>query len=110
MVGNADEIVFDLFRLVRPDGLHGQAGGYIVKGGNVFTSKSELGVGHRREVPFFELSGETRARTTGFRVVLTTPVFVAAKAPGDPWGVGRQNQAFSSALAEARARLVAGGM
>ena len=110
MVGNADEIVFDLFRLVRPDGLHGQAGGYIVKGGNVFTSKNELGVGHRREVPFFELSGETRAQTTGFRVVLTTPVFVAAKAPGDPWGVGRQNQAFSSALAEARTRLVAGGM
>ena len=46
----------------------------------------------------------------GFRVVLTTPVFVAAKAPGEPWGVGRQNQAFSSALAEARARLVAGGI
>ncbi len=110
MVGNADEIVFDLFRLVRPDGLHGQAGGYIVKGGNVFTGKNELGVGHRREVPFFELSGETRAQTTGFRVVLTTPVFVAAKAPGDPWGVGRQNQAFSSALAEARARLLAGGI
>jgi formylglycine-generating enzyme required for sulfatase activity len=110
MVGNVDEIVFDLFRLVRPDGLHGQAGGYIVKGGNVFTSENELGVGHRREVPLFELSGETRAQTMGFRVVLTTPVFVAAKAPGEPWGVGRQNQAFSSALAEARARLVAGGI
>jgi hypothetical protein len=41
---------------------------------------------------------------------LTTPVFVAAKAPGEPWGVGRQNQAFSSALAEARARLAAGGI
>jgi formylglycine-generating enzyme required for sulfatase activity len=110
MVGNVDEIVFDLFRLVRPDGLHGQAGGYIVKGGNVFTGRNELGVGHRREVPFFELSGETRAQTTGFRVVLTTPVFVAAKAPSDPWGVGRQNQAFTSALAEAWARLVAGGI
>jgi formylglycine-generating enzyme required for sulfatase activity len=108
MIGNVDEIVFDLFRLVRPDGLHGQAGGYIVKGGNLFTSENELGVAHRREVPFFELSGETRAETTGFRIVVATPVFVAAKAPGDPWGVGRQNQLFLTALAEARARLVVG--
>jgi formylglycine-generating enzyme required for sulfatase activity len=108
MIGNVDEIVFDLFRLVRPDGLHGQAGGYIVKGGNVFTSENELGVAHRREVPFFELSGETRARTTGFRIALTTPVFVAAKAPDDPWGAGRQNPVFSSALAAARAELLAG--
>jgi formylglycine-generating enzyme required for sulfatase activity len=108
MIGNVDEIVFDLFRLVRPDGLHGQAGGHIVKGGNVFTSENELGVAHRREVPFFELSGETRAKTTGFRIALTTPVFVAAKAPDDPWGAGRQNPVFSSALADARAELVAG--
>src|SRR6516165_7408988 len=101
MIGNVDEIVFDLFRLVRPDGLHGQAGGFIVKGGNGFTSENELGVAHRREVPFFELSGEVRAKTTGFRIALTTPVFVAAKAPGDPWSTGRQNPVFSSALADA---------
>jgi formylglycine-generating enzyme required for sulfatase activity len=106
MIGNADEIVFDLFRLIRPESLHGQAGGYLVKGGNAFTSTKVLGVAHRREVPFFELSGETHAKTTGFRVALSLPVFVYGAAADQSWTTGRQNPVYFSALADARVRLV----
>ena len=76
MIGNADEVVFDLFRPNRPDQLGGQAGGFVVRGGNAQEPRSALGVGARREVPFFSARGAVRAETTGFRLVLSAPVFM----------------------------------
>lgn len=76
MIGNADEIAFDLFRPNRPDQLGGQAGGFVVRGGNAQEPPSALGVGARREVPFFTARGAVRAETTGFRLVLSAPVFM----------------------------------
>ena len=109
MVGNAEEIVFDLFHLTRPDSLHGQAGGYVVKGGNVFTDRNTIGIAHRREVPFFQLAGETRSELTGFRLVVTVPVFVGGIASGNRWEPGRQNPGLFGAMTAARAQLVATG-
>lgn len=97
-VGNVDEIVFDMFQLTRPDGLHGQFGGYVVKGGNRMTPLRGLSVAHRREVPFFGLSGETRSQTTGFRAVLAPPVIVGGAKKGTLWQEGLQNPALLAAF------------
>ncbi len=101
MVGDVDEIMLEPFRMTRPDELHGQAGGYILKGGNVFTPEAVIGVGYRREVPLFDLEGETRAPTTGFRLVLSLPVFVSGQAPDQRWATGRQNPGLVTALGDA---------
>lgn len=100
-VGNVDEIVFDMFRMARPDSLHGQVGGYMVKGGHTMTPLRSLGVAHRREVPFFHLDGEARSETTGFRPVLALPVVVGGASGQQPWQTGLQNQALMDALADA---------
>lgn len=104
-IGNVDEIVFDLFRLTRPDVLHGQPGGYVVKGGHVFTSRQALSVSHRREVPFFDLRGERRSATTGFRPIVAPPVFVSAVGPESRWQTGLQNPDLLDALQQSRVLL-----
>jgi formylglycine-generating enzyme required for sulfatase activity len=109
MLGNVDEIMFEPFRLTRPDDLHGQPGGYIIKGGNVFTPQKAIGVGYRSEVPFFELKGESRSPTTGFRVVLALPVFVYGVADSQRWSAGRQNPVLLQAMSAAIKSLVTTG-
>lgn len=109
MIGNVDEIVFDLFTMTRPDRPHGQAGGHVVKGGNVFTPPRSLSVAHRREVPFFDLRGERRSATTGFRPLLAPPVFVSAKAADGSWSTGFQNPGQITALNAARSGLTQAG-
>ena len=106
MLGDVDEIMFEPFRLTRPDDLHGQPGGYIIKGGNVFTPQKAIGVGYRSEVPFFELKGESRSPTTGFRVVLSLPVFVYGVADSQRWSAGRQNPVLLQAMSAAIQSLV----
>jgi formylglycine-generating enzyme required for sulfatase activity len=82
MVGNADELLLDLFRPTRPDHLAGTRGGYLVKGGSAIDSAAFVGVGYRQEVPFFTHSGPTRSRVTGFRLLLSAPVFVNKRGAG----------------------------
>lgn len=104
-VGNVDEIVFDMFRMARPDALHGQVGGYMVKGGHTMTPLRSLSVAHRREVPFFRLEGEARSETTGFRPVLALPVVIGGTNAERPWQTGLQNQALMSAFEVALDRI-----
>jgi hypothetical protein len=75
-VGNAGEMVYDLFRPTRPDMLAGRRGGYIVKGGNAQSSATDAGVGYRQEIPFFTRKGPSRSSLTGFRLLLSAPVVV----------------------------------
>lgn len=105
MVGNVDEIVYDLFRLIRPDRVHGQAGGYIVKGGNYLSREGQVRVGQRREVPFFQSAGELKPKTTGFRLVLAVPVFTYGANSRDRWGSGVLNQPLTDALISAKATI-----
>ncbi|MDD2767091.1 MAG: SUMF1/EgtB/PvdO family nonheme iron enzyme [Methylococcus sp.] len=74
ILGNLDEMVFDPYRLNRLDRLHGQAGGFIVRGGNYFTPQAEIRTAQRIEVPFYVKGEPRRAETTGFRLVMTVPV------------------------------------
>nr|WP_232470383.1 SUMF1/EgtB/PvdO family nonheme iron enzyme [Methylococcus sp. BF19-07] len=74
VLGNVDEMVFDLYRLNRLDRLHGQPGGFVVRGGNYFTPQAEIRSAQRIEVPFYVKGEPRRAETTGFRLVMTVPV------------------------------------
>lgn len=79
ILGNADEMVLDPFRLNRLDRLHGQAGGFIVRGGNFTTPEADMRAAYRHEVPFYRDSGPRTAKTTGFRLVVASPVITSRK-------------------------------
>lgn len=108
MLGNVEEITHDLFRATRPDVLHGQIGGYLVRGGSAITSRQALSVGLRREVPLFEFDrGEGDSKLTGVRLVIAAPLFVGGVArQGGRYQTGFQNPAFLNALQNAQFDLI----
>jgi hypothetical protein len=77
MLGNLDEIVQEPFRMNRLDRLHGQTGGFVVRGGNYFTAQQEIRSAQRQEVPFYDGKDLWRSKTTGFRVVVSVPVITS---------------------------------
>jgi hypothetical protein len=74
VLGNAEEIALEPFRLSRLDRLHGQPGGYVVRGGSVHSGRAEIRSSMRREVPFYDDRGAVRTGDTGFRLVASVPV------------------------------------
>ena len=81
MIGNAAEMVFDGFRLNRHGRLHGQAGGFVSKGGDIATARIQLRTAARHEHPYFDArtGRATKLRRLGFRLILTAPVIVSAE-------------------------------
>jgi len=77
MLGNVDEMLFEPFRLNKLDRQHGQAGGYIVRGGNYLTPQAELRSALRQEQPYYNGDGEQRLKTTGMRLALVSPVLTS---------------------------------
>lgn len=77
VLGNVDEIVFEPFRLNKLDRLHGQAGGFIVRGGNFSTAEEDVRTAYRHEVPFYRGKDPRRSATTGFRVAVVAPVITS---------------------------------
>ena len=78
ILGNAGEFVLDPFRLNKHSRMHGQAGGYTVKGGDFRTALSDIRSSARVEYYPIDQKGERRDKATGFRIVLvpaalTTP-------------------------------------
>ena len=73
ILGNAAEMVLDPFRLDAVGRLHGQAGGFVVRGGSFRTRPSEIRTSHRIENPPVDSHGIRRQKTTGFRLVLVAP-------------------------------------
>ena len=78
LLGNAGEFVLDPFRLNKHSRMHGQAGGYTVKGGDFRTALSDIRSSARTEYYPIDQKGERRDKATGFRIVLvpaalTTP-------------------------------------
>lgn len=74
VLGNAEEMVLEPFRLSRLDRLHGQTGGYIVRGGSVHSDRTEIRTSLRREVPFYDNRGAVKTGDTGFRLAASVPV------------------------------------
>jgi hypothetical protein len=70
VLGNAGEYVLDAFRLNKHSRLHGQAGGYTVKGGDFRTALADIRSAARIEVVPVDKNGERRDKATGFRLVV----------------------------------------
>ena len=70
-------MVLEPFRLNKLDRLHGQAGGFIVRGANFTTTEADVRTAYRHEVPLYRGAKARRAKTTGFRLVAVAPVIVS---------------------------------
>ncbi|MBX3604744.1 MAG: SUMF1/EgtB/PvdO family nonheme iron enzyme [Piscinibacter sp.] len=70
VLGNAGEFVLDAFRLNKHSRLHGQAGGYTVKGGDFRTALGDIRAAARTEYVPIDRNGERRDKATGFRLVV----------------------------------------
>ncbi|RYF64751.1 MAG: hypothetical protein EOO22_23835, partial [Comamonadaceae bacterium] len=70
MLGNAGEFVLDAYRLNKHSRLHGQAGGYVVKGGDFRTALSDIRTAARSEYIPIDKNGERRDKATGLRLVV----------------------------------------
>jgi formylglycine-generating enzyme required for sulfatase activity len=80
VLGNVDEMLFEPFRLNKLDRQHGQAGGYIVRGGNYLTPQAELRTALRQEQPYYSAGGasaQTKLKTGGVRLALVAPVLTS---------------------------------
>lgn len=77
MLGNADEVVLEPFRVVRQAQARGQAGGYTIKGGSYQTAEADIRSSYRQELAPFDERGARRAPTVGFRLALVTAVIVS---------------------------------
>ncbi|MEE2729987.1 MAG: SUMF1/EgtB/PvdO family nonheme iron enzyme [Pseudomonadota bacterium] len=73
MLGNVDEMMLEPFRLNKLDRMHGQYGGFVVRGGNYLSPASELRTSLRQENNFYRDKQEYSAKTVGFRLVLVAP-------------------------------------
>ena len=77
MLGNASEMMFEPFHLNKLDRQHGQAGGYVVRGGNYLTAEGELRTALREEEPYYNAEGPVISKTTGMRLVLVSPTMTS---------------------------------
>jgi len=90
MLGNADEMIFDSFHLNKLDRQHGQAGGFVVRGGNYTTPQAEIHTAARSERAYYSPAdgSSTRAKTTGFRLALVATTLTSrgrVQAIEDAW-------------------------
>ncbi|MDH3452164.1 MAG: formylglycine-generating enzyme family protein, partial [Gammaproteobacteria bacterium] len=81
VLGNAAELVFDLYQLSAGGRLRAQPGGFMVKGGHFRTPRSKLSTSMRREHPQFNAGTGTQTRldTVGFRVAISAPVLTSVR-------------------------------
>ncbi len=77
MLGNTSEMMFESFRLNKLDRSHGQAGGYIVRGGNFLTKQADIRSSARREQSYYSNEGEATSNSTGFRLALVAPTLTS---------------------------------
>ncbi len=73
ILGNVSELMLDPFYATRTGRLHGQSGGYIVRGGSIINSKSDMLTSYRSERSYFTRGKETKGSDTGMRIVLSLP-------------------------------------
>ncbi|MEM7541181.1 MAG: SUMF1/EgtB/PvdO family nonheme iron enzyme [Pseudomonadota bacterium] len=76
ILGNVAEYVLEPFRLNKHGRLHGQAGGWMVKGGDVKTPKGSIRSSWRKEIG--PLQSADALKSVGFRLVLSAPIERAA--------------------------------
>ncbi len=72
VLGNADEMMFEPFRLNKLNRLHGQAGGIVIRGSNILSPQAELRTSARKEAPHYRNREQSQNKHTGTRFVLVT--------------------------------------
>lgn len=77
MLGNVDEMMFTPFYLNKLNRLHGQAGGFVVRGGNYLTEESGIRSAARKEVNYYDDTKPFTSKTTGLRLVLVAPTMTS---------------------------------
>jgi formylglycine-generating enzyme required for sulfatase activity len=79
ILGNAEEMVLEPFRVNRVGRRHGQVGGFVARGGSYLTPLSSMSTAERTEYSYFdETTGEARSLPhIGFRVAISAPVMVS---------------------------------
>lgn len=106
MLGNVSEMMFNPFYLNKLNRLHGQAGGFVVRGGNFLSGPSEIRSATRKEVNYYDQSTPSVSKTTGFRLVLVAPTITSTdkvKLLEKNWeSLGVENQANVQKDAEAK--------
>jgi len=103
MLGNAGEFVLDAFRLNKYSHLHGQAGGYIVKGGDFRTALADIRSAARTEYLPIDKGGERRDKATGLRLAVvpgSLPTLARLQAVRTLWPSLAQSSGNAQALAD----------
>lgn len=77
ILGNAEEIVLEPFRLNKLDRLHGGAGGFIVRGGSFLTPQSAMRTAYRQEALYYDGPDLRHGLATGLRLVVSTPALTS---------------------------------
>ena len=73
LLGNVGEIMLDPFYATTGGRLHGQSGGFIVRGGSFLSQKADMITANRVERPYYTKGHETKGRDAGMRLVLSLP-------------------------------------
>ncbi len=107
MIGNASEVVLDLFQPRRPDQLSSALGAFVQMGGSASDQGSAIGVGARVEIPMFRREGTVRSPVAGFRLLLSAP-FQVNKRQGR-WEEAAGNPDFDKKIEQAYLALVRSG-
>jgi formylglycine-generating enzyme required for sulfatase activity len=76
VLGNVAEIALEPYRMTKIGRLHGQAGGFVVKGGSFLVPDTAISAAWRKEYPHYDLDkrGPSRSETNGLRVVFVPTV------------------------------------
>lgn len=77
MLGNVSEMMFTPFYLNKINRLHGQAGGFVVRGGSVISNESEIRSATRKEINYYDEAHPFTSKTTGLRLVLVSPTITS---------------------------------
>ena len=77
MLGNAAEMMFEPFHLNKLNRLHGQAGGFIVRGDNYLVRDSEFRTAARKEAAYYDAQGEYHDKTIGLRLAMVAPTLTS---------------------------------
>ncbi len=77
VLGNADEMIFESFRMRVHGRTHGQAGGFVVRGGNYLTPQADIRTSWRVEQPYYRDGRQNTLPSTGFRLVVVAPAITS---------------------------------
>lgn len=77
--GNAEELVFEPYRLNAAGRLHGQAGGVVTRGGSVLSTEDQIFSAQRTEYPPYDRAtgAPMRSDTFGVRLAISAPVIAS---------------------------------